>query len=228
MGTPTIIYCASGNARLAQIAIDHGMKYGAQLPGTIYHPLYFADQNWKSPDRARYMQELQIHRPHLATVLDLETPNQLAEVLSWAEDAAIYTEHIIIIPKYSGAISHLPRTIAGKPVRLGYSVPTRYAGTEVPIWEFQGWPVHLLGGSPQKQLELAKYLNVHSADGNYIQKAAVSWVSAWHNGKERYAKNRYFPTLREMGISPDTDAPYKAFEISCRNVMKAWANHHPA
>lgn len=83
-----LIYCAAGNARFAQIAIDAGFLYGAQLPGTTYHPIWFADQNWKKPDRTKYMAALAEHRPHMASVLDLERADQLDEVLSWAEEAA--------------------------------------------------------------------------------------------------------------------------------------------
>ena len=50
-----LIYCGGGNAKFAQIAIDAGFLYGAQLPSTVYHPLHFADQNWKRPDREKYM-----------------------------------------------------------------------------------------------------------------------------------------------------------------------------
>jgi len=205
-----LIYCANGNARFAQIAIDAGYLYGAQLPGTIYHPIWFADQNWKKSARGRYMAALAQHKPHMATVLDLERPDQLSEVLSWAEDAAAIVDTVLIIPKYSGAIDQLPRGIGGKMVRLGYSVPTRYGGTEVPLWEFGGWPVHLLGGNPQNQMALRAYLDVHSADGNAAQRAAREWCTAWENGRWTKEKNYCI------------DAMYVAFERSCRNIMAAW------
>jgi len=32
--TPDLIYCADGNSRYAQIAIDNGWYYGAQMPNT--------------------------------------------------------------------------------------------------------------------------------------------------------------------------------------------------
>jgi len=205
-----LIYCASGNKRFAQIAIDAGFLYGAQLPGTIYHPIFFADQNWKKPNRERYMLALKQHKPNMATVLDLERPDQLDDVLAWAEEAAALVEVVLIVPKYSGAIDQLPRSIGGRAIRLGYSVPTRYAGTEVPLWEFGGWPVHLLGGNPQNQMALRAYLDVHSADGNAAHRAACEWCIAWEKG--RWSKTKFY------GI----DAMYVAFDISCRNIMTAW------
>jgi hypothetical protein len=235
-----LIYCAAGNPRLMQIAVDAGWRPGAQLPGKVYHEPYFVDQNWKKPVRAKYMAKLAEFRPNVATVLDLEREHQLDEVLSWAEEAAQHVqEAVIIIPKALGMIARLPKEINGVPVRLGYSVPTRYGGTHVPISEFGEWPVHLLGGSPQKQMSLARgwipradvrlafevetyCLNVVSADTNYHQKMAIVNSSVWVNGTATRAKNVYFPQLQELGEFVTEDAPYVAFEKSCRNIIQAW------
>jgi len=221
----TLIYCADGNKDLAQIAIDAGFKYGARLPGTVHHPIYFADQNWKNPDRERYMAELAKHRPAMATVLDWEQPEQLNKVLDWAEEAAQYVEYVLIIPKVLGGIKTLPRRINGTDVILAYSVPTRYGGTFVPVWEFGGWPVHLLGGSPHKQMEMAHYLNVVSVDGNYHQSMAVRYCQFWVPGTATYASNRWWPTLKEAndGVPWEGEnAHHEAFSRSCYNIMEAW------
>ena len=225
MAVPTLIYCAGGNADLAQIAIDAGFKYGSQLPETLYFPIYFADQDWKRPDRERYISELEKHRPHMATVLDLERQDQLDEVIGWAEDTAPQVKIILIIPKFSGAIAQLPRTINGAEIRLAYSVPTKYGGTEVPAWEFSGWPVHLLGGSPQRQMVIAKYLKVLSVDGNMHNKLAMRHCQFWTPGNARYANNRWWPTLREANNGenwPGNNAHHEAFERSCKNIVAAW------
>lgn len=230
-----IIYCANGNKRFAEIAVAHGFLYGAQLPGTIYEdvsPLHFADQNWKDPQRDVYIDLLKKHRPNVATVLDWEQDEQLPEVLAWAEEAAVYVDTVIIIPKVMGGIAKLPRTVGGKSVRLGYSVPTRHGGTSLPAWEFSGWPIHLLGGSPHKQMRLAHYFDVVSADGNMILGQATRFCQFWANGNAKYAINRWWPTLREAndGVrwgdgSASADAPYEAFRRSCENVMQAWREY---
>lgn len=160
------------------------------------------------------MQALAQHRPHIASVLDWERDDQLPEVLAWAEDAAQYVEVVMLIPKVQGGVSQLPRTIGGKPVRLGYSVPTSFGGTMLGLWEFCGWPVHLLGGSPQAQMQVARYLDVQSADGNAAQKAAVSWNMVWQRGA--------WQRLCNVVSRVEQDAPYVAFEISCHNIIKAW------
>lgn len=220
-----IIYCANGNRRMVQIAVDAGMLYGAQLPWTIYPdvaPLYFADQNWKRPNRERYMEAISLHRPHIATVLDLERSDQLSEVLDWAEEAAQFVEVVVIVPKCS-VIERIPEEIGGKQIRLGYSVRTKFGATSVPVWEFGRRPVHLLGGSPHRQIEMAHYMNVVSLDGNYSLKIAFQSSQFWVPGNARYARNRHYPTLNEAdGYRWGNDAPYEAFRRSCENIVLAW------
>lgn len=222
---PQLIFCYGKNPSFAPIAINAGYRYGAQLPCTTYAKVYFADQDWSKPNRAAYIQALSEHRPVMATVLDLERETQLPEVLSWAEEAACYCERILIIPKYSGAIDSLPRQIGRASVVLAFSIPTRYGGTEVPIWEFAGWPVHLLGGSPQAQMHYAAHLNaiadVVSVDGNMHCLQAQS-CRFW--SKEKGPKGHWIQ-LSEMG---DTDrspgANLRAFRRSCQNIIEAWNN----
>lgn len=204
------------------------MTYGAQLPGTVYYPPQFVDQDWKKPNRAAYMAALAQHQPRMATVLDWERSEQLPEVIEWAEEAAQYVEVVIVIPKVLGGIRRLPRRIGGADVRLGYSVPTAYGGTELPTWEFAGWPVHLLGGSPHRQIDTAHYLRACSADGNYAGKMAQRYNQFWAAGNASYAKDRHWPRLIEADGRPwgdgsnTADAPYEAFRRSCANIMAAW------
>ena len=155
------------------------------------------------------MTELQRHRPHMASVLDLERADQLDEVLSWAEEAAQWVNVVMIIPKAFGIIPFLPRRIGGAGVRLGYSIPTKHGGTQVPVWEFDGWPVHLLGGSPHTQMRTRNYFNVASADGNMANKIAMTYGKFWDDGKWR-------------NVGTIDDMPYEAFRRSCENIMAAW------
>jgi len=97
--SPELIYCANGNSEFARIAIEAGYTYGAQLPGTVYHPPAFADQDWKKPNRAAYMVALAQHRPRMASVLDWERREQFVEVLQWAEEIAQWVDVVMIIPK---------------------------------------------------------------------------------------------------------------------------------
>lgn len=230
MAIPELIYCADGNKRFAEIAIDAGFTYGAQLPNTVYFKPEFTDQNWKDPDLYIYTASVAKYKPRMSTVLDWEFPEQLPTVLAWAETIAMFVETIIIIPKVIGGIGQLPKLINNRPVRLGYSVPTSFGGTQVPMWEFGNRPVHLLGGSPKKQFELGHYLNVVSLDTNYHCKLATKYNRFFvPDGSARYAKNRWWPTLKEVnnselwGDGSDTaDAPYEAFRRSCKNIVNMW------
>jgi hypothetical protein len=195
------------------------------LPDTVYYPLYFADQDFKKPNRKKYMEYLEKYKPHMATVVDWEKPGQLDEVISWAKEAARFVSEIIIIPKVMGGIGDIPERVGGKPVRLGYSVPTKYGGTENPVWEFGDRPVHLLGGSPQQQMQIATYMNVRSVDGNQAQMMAVRYCQFWMPGTAKYARNRFWPTLVEAGDGikwEGENAHHEAFRRSCKNIMEEW------
>jgi len=223
-----LIYCADGNKRYADLAIKHGFRYGAQLPNTIYHLPYFVDQDWENPDHDKYMAALEQYRPGLASVLDWEHEEQLPEVMRWAENAAQFvTEAVIIIPKMMGGISRLPRQVNGVPVRIGYSVPTKskkFSGTELPLWEFLGWPVHVLGGTPKKQHTIARTLDVISVDGNSFIGRSNNCQFFVAGGSARTAKNRWWPQLQESVYGDvNKDANYMAFELSCINIQAMWA-----
>jgi len=210
--------CGGGTPRFAASAVERGWKYGARLPGTPYAPVYFADQDWRKPDRARYIAALEEHRPEVATVLDLEHPAQFDEVMTWAEDASRIVRTVVIIPKVLGMIDIIPEIIGSANVVLGYSVPTKHGGTIVPLWEFGRRPVHLLGGSPQKQMELALYLNVVSADGNMAIKMSHR-ACFWRKKK---GLRGHWVQLGEIGRGDEKDAPYKAFDLSMGNIKEAW------
>lgn len=223
---PELIFCAGKNPTFAEIAIYAGFRYGAQLPCTTYAPVYFADQNWKDPNRAAYMAALNHHRPKMASVIDWERPDQLEEVLSWAKSAALFVDVVMIIPKVSGGIPSLPRSIDGKEVRLGYSVPTKHGGTLLHLAEFVGHPVHLLGGSPGSQMRLAQYLDVKSADGNMAMKMANRGLY-WKPGKRTFS-NAWVSLKETDGQRWNGDGNYEAFRRSCKSIMAEWerlSNH---
>lgn len=217
VGTPELIYCADGQPEFAGIAVSLGWRYGARLPATVYQPVWFADQDWKRPDLAKYAAAVKHHKPEIATVLDWEHPEQLPDVLAWAEEVAPHVGRVVVIPKVPGRVHDVPETIGGKPVVLGYSVPTSYGGTPCGVWEFSGHPVHLLGGSPQAQLRLRRYLNVISADGN---------MAAMQARKGRFWSRRPGPKghwvqLRDVGDDRERPAS-ECFRRSLISVREAW------
>ncbi len=203
-----LIFCLAANQTYPALARAAGWHIGARLPATLYpdhYPLAFCDQNWeayqkalrRSPERARrrrdtYFAVVERVRPEMASVLDWERPEQLDEVLMWAETIAPYVERVMLIPKVVRGVHLLPDTIGGKPVVLGYSIPTSHGGTRCGFREFDGRRVHLLGGSPRQQLQAAILLRekapnatLVSADGNMCHQAAgrgTYWTGrVWRN-----------------------------------------------
>lgn len=217
-----LIFCAGNNKKFADIAINTGFKYGAQLPCGVYGNLYFADQNWKNPNRERYIEALRQYEPTMASVIDWEYQDQLPEVIGWAHDVAEIVDIVIIIPKVPGGIPYIPRSIRGKSVRLGYSVPTKYGGTLLHVAEFCNRPVHLLGGSPGSQMKLSQYMNVLSADGNMHMKMANRGLF-WERGKTAFT-NSWVSLADRDGTRWIGDGNYEAFRRSCLNIQSAWIN----
>jgi hypothetical protein len=210
-----LIYCADGNPAFARAAVEAGWLYGARLPSTVYERPHFADQDWKAPDRAAYMAALATHRPAVATVLDWERPEQFAEVMSWAEEAATHVGRVVVIPKVPGEVDRIPARVGGAEVVLGYSVPTSYGGSPVGLWELGRRPVHLLGGSPQRQMDLARYLNVVSADGNMAHKQAHR-CRFW--SRQKGHKGHW----GQLGGESEAGSNLAAFRRSMANVRAAW------
>lgn len=214
-----VIYCAGGTRQTSTIAVNTGFLYGSQLPGYTYFKPFFADQDWKNPDRERYMESLKELRPFMASVLDLERENQFDEVLSWAEEASNYVEKVIIVPKVEKLLSEIPFKINGKEVILGYSVPTKYGGTDIPGVKFGDRKVHLLGGLPHYQLLLYKYFNVYSIDNNYILLKGIKYNCFWSGG---YYHNAVWKQMADVGLSIGRNVNYVAFAMSCANLIRAW------
>ena len=209
---PVLVYCAGDGRRFAEIAVAAGFAYGVRSDMRPHHPVQMADLNWRKPDLDAHAAFVAEHRPALAVAPDLLTRDDLVPALRYAERLAEHAARVIVVPKYAGAVADIPR----EPwIVLGYSVPTRYGGADAQLlWEWSGWPVHLLGGSPQAQLTLAYYLNVVSLDGNSHQRAArrgVWWCSTRRGWR-----------TRDPAVPLGPDLPYRAFARSCAEIRAAW------
>ena len=217
--TPLLLYCAGGNRKFAQIALDAGFAYGCRSDYTpLFAPVAFADLNWKRPDRERHLAFVAEHRPRLAVAPDVLALDALADTVRYAGELAQHAERVIIVPKAAGVMAGLAQEREPWMV-IGYSVPTKYGGADaLMVWELTGWPVHLLGGTPQAQLTLARYMQVYSADGNAAHLAARwgSWYDAtrnvWTDGAQREPQGE--------------GMVYRAFARSCENIIAAWEHHH--
>lgn len=198
--------------------MELGWRYGARLPSTVYQAVYFADQDWKNPHLGKYAAAVAAHRPEVATVLDWERDEQLPEVLAWAEAVAPHVARVVVIPKVPGEVHRVPEAVGGRPVVLGFSVPTSFGGTTCGVWEFGDRPVHLLGGSPQAQMDLARFLNVVSLDGNMSAQQARKG-RFWSRQK---TSKGHWVQLRDAGDERTEGVPLECFRRSLTNIAEVW------
>jgi len=169
----------------------------------------FADLNWKKPDLDQHGAFVREHRPLFAVAPDVLKLDDLTATLRYAESLAEWADRVIIVPKAPGVMERLPR----EPwLVVGYSVPTKYGGTDLMMAELAGWSVHLLGGAPRRQFELAHYLDVVSADGNAAARAA-EYGTVFDARTKRW----------QMSVEPrGADMPYRAFAKSCQQIAQMW------
>lgn len=67
------------------------------------------------------------------------------------------------------------------------------------------------------------YLDVRSADGNYVQNQAVKRNQFYVPAKVAWSSNSSFPRLSDVFLEGiREDAPYHAFRLSCINLFNAW------
>lgn len=219
-----LIYCAGGSTKYAEQLPD-GWGVGARLPGLNYEDdLIFVDNDWRNPDLPGYKTAISECKsmPELVTVRDWDDTTNREEVIEkWCEELAPMVGTLIVIPKVMGTIDQIPTKIGGRPVRLGYSVPTKWGATSVPLWEFGRRPVHLLGGSPANQLKAGRYLNAVSADINYFH--VPSKVGRFfHGGALPKGREKHWAYLSEIGKGGMQDGCYEAFRLSLSWYQKVW------
>lgn len=210
-----IIFCQGGTSPHSHIAFDEGWLPGARsddtLRGRNKHVIpVMIDWNFTQPNWGRHMTYIKRHRPKYATAPDIYSPDDLSETRDRVAEIAEYADHVIVVPKANGIIDEI---MTWPKVILGYSVPTKYGATDVPVWEFAQHPVHLLGGGPKAQLDLSRFMNVISADCKAHFRAA---------GFGQY----YDTSLRSQKITDaqkqDDTGLRSAFRLSCRNILDAW------
>lgn len=207
---PELIFCAGRTRRYAEIALAAGFAYGCRSDYRPLFPVIFADLDWRHPDLPGHLAFVAAQQPRYAVAPDVLALADLPAALEYARRLHEHAAHVLIVPKCAGVVERLP---AWPWLIVGYSVPTPYGGAHAGmLTEYRDWPIHLLGGSPQAQMRLARYLRVVSADGNSHMKAA-RWGSFWEHGG-------WASKLR--GTPRDTDFPYRAFAISCANIAAAW------
>lgn len=166
MPSPVRIICHS------RYVIDRALPFGWQ-PGARYTNLrdvkhlshvYFVDIDWKNYNFERHLNSVRQIRPTMTVARDVTDADHIDDVLHEASILAAMAETVVVVPK-DPKLAARPRLGVPDMFRLGYSVPTRYGGTNISPEKFTG-DVHLLGGRPDVQRGLANVMKVRSLDGN--------------------------------------------------------------
>jgi len=189
-----VIFCWGGGDTSCCLAVRSGWLYGVRssdianvdkicpvVARSERHAVQFVDNEFKAYDHNHHLSIVRSLKPRYATVRDVMTEQQcqeagieyfgLAQILDWAEELSQHADNVIVIPKYD-CLDQIPDKFM-----LGYSVPTSYGGTPLPVAAFKGRRVHLLGGSWKAQLAHMAELgdDVVSMDNNHVERVASIW-----------------------------------------------------
>ncbi|NES17894.1 MAG: GNAT family N-acetyltransferase [Symploca sp. SIO3E6] len=200
---PLLFYCGGGGkSRYDAIASTSGWRLGINSSGKVKAHCHMAmvDNKWKNYKHPKHLEMVRQNKPLLATARDIESPEQLPEILEQAAELAQYAGRVLLIPKCD---AELPSQYW-----LGYSVPSGHGSTNLVPERFEGRLVHLLGGSPIRQVLLYPQMDVISLDANYAMEVAKHCKAVWSDG----ARNIW---SRESGC-------YQALEKSLVEQYKYW------
>ncbi len=166
----------------------------------------FIDMHWDEPDRDMMLTKCMQHEPSYAIAGDYDGDNTEA-VNDFADQLSAYVDNVIVVPHKPGEVDDVPEEYI-----VGYSTPTKYAGTEAPIWEYTGRDVHILGGTMNKIKHIIDHLrnDIVSLDTNTMHRDATQFGEYWSISQ---------PTRKPM---PETEPTHrKAYENGVLNMTYA-------
>ena len=190
----TVDIITSGRVDLTEYAGKKGYLRGARLDKADRYANHgvavdFLDMDWNDPDPDKLIRAAKDHRPKYVVAGDyLRDEDNTQLVNNRARQLRDLAENVIVVPKSPGDFQHVPEWCV-----VGYSVPTEYGGTDIPLREYVSLPnqIHVLGGTPHRQFDVVSQLwleNVCSIDGNSIHKAATIGAKAWHPAVPHWRK----------------------------------------
>lgn len=170
----------TGRQDLTEIAGRYGWLRGARLDSLGEYEkrgieLDFVDLHWEDPDPEALLAAAKRHRPRYVVAGDYDGENH-AQINDRARELRDYAENVIIVPHSPGEVGQVPEWAV-----VGYSTPTKYAGTNAPVWEYRGRDVHILGGNIGQIREVYGYLadDVVSIDCNSFHRGATEFAKWW-------------------------------------------------
>lgn len=194
-----------------KIATEYGWLPGARYTNLrdirTFNDIGLIDIDWKLYDFEKHIWAVKNTQPHITIARDIESIDDLDEILVQAEALQNYARYVCICPKDKQLEGQFDALFPSQ-YRYAYSVPTKYGGTTLKLSNFDR-PVHLLGGRPDQQRELANQMNVFSVDVNRFTLDAK--FGDYFDGTRfvRYRKGGYEFCLRE----------------SIRNITQIWSEY---
>ena len=161
-----MIKIVNHSKKTLDIATKHGWAVGARYTNlreiSTFENIIFIDIEWKNYCFEKHLDAVKKIHPKMTVARDIENIDDLTAILAEAEILEKHCDFVIIVPKDIKLIDKL-ELIPEKYI-LGYSVPSKYGKTEIPPEKFKNRKVHLLGGRPDVQRQLANVMNVISID----------------------------------------------------------------
>ncbi len=149
-------------------AVNRGWLPGARYTNLRdikkFERLGFLDINWENYDFNKHLQAAKSTKPMMTVAKDITDISELDRILNEAFELSQHVDEVIIVPKDLRLKDNIDSVIPAE-YTLGYSVPTRYGNTLLPVASFKR-KVHLLGGHPALQRKLGSCLNIKSLDCN--------------------------------------------------------------
>jgi hypothetical protein len=192
-----VIITANGSTDLSRAAFRGGALVGyesgnSRPPEEI--PVEFVDWPFTKDDVsfADHLEVVKRERPRYAVAPDVEDAEELDTAISQADRLAEYADVVIMVPK-----SVKPSVIPER-FRVGIPAQERFGGMPWPVWEYRGCgEVHILGGSPKRQKELAAYLQrVDSVDSTSPQKGA-KFGDVWTGEEWEELDTNYYDRIEQ-------------------------------
>jgi hypothetical protein len=167
MNKEKVLKIVCHSKRVLRIAVRYGWLPGARYTNLRdirqFDEIGFIDIDWQHYSFQRHLEAVKNTKPLMTVARDVMRMRDLDRTLDEAAELACHAKHVIVVPKAVKLADQIP-SIARHFI-LGYSVPSTYGGTRIPPAAFRG-RVHLLGGRPDRQRELAKCMDVMSVDCN--------------------------------------------------------------
>ena len=247
-----LIYCAAGGARFEAIARKYGFSYGAQLPGTTYGSLRFADQAYDKPRKQAKKASDHISDPKECARAYASAYRKAVEDLRVAYMRALAEKR-----PYMATVLDLEHEDQFEDVMSWADEASRFVSEIIIIPKYNGAIARLPGAINGKSVRLgfsepttyggttvpyAEFagLPVHILGGSpkaqhraaqHLRPLSVdgnyamkmAQYNQFFTSSPVRAKNKHWPRLNESAIGRiDGDANYLSFELSCMNIRAMW------